>query len=66
MKTSSSNPVQIECNLNQLDRGLFAKLFLVCFKVEKSDGGVSLPELVGRIDGLCREMTRRSKRSVKN
>jgi hypothetical protein len=55
VKTSSSIPYNVECNLNQLDRGLFAKLFLVCFKVEKSAGGVSLPELVGRIDGLLRD-----------
>lgn len=54
VKTSNTIPYNVECNLNQLDRGFFAKLFLVCLKVEKSAGGVSLPEVVGRIDGLLR------------
>lgn len=49
VKTSGSIPYNIECNLNQLDRGLFDKLFLVCFKLQKSDDGVSLPELVTRV-----------------
>ena len=51
VKTSSSIPYKIECNLNQLDRGLFWKLFLVCFKLQKSDEGISLPELVARVSG---------------
>ena len=33
VKTSSRIPYQIECNLNQLDRGLFTKLYLVCFRI---------------------------------
>jgi hypothetical protein len=49
VKTSSRIPYQIECNLNQLDRGLFAKLFLVCFRVGASQTGVSLPEQVARV-----------------
>lgn len=54
VKTSGSIPYNIECNLNQLDRGLFGKLFLVCFKVQKSEDGISLPELVGRVSGLLK------------
>src|SRR5262249_5614146 len=46
VKTSSSIPYKIECNLSQLDRGLFAKLYLACFKVERTDAGVSLPQAV--------------------
>lgn len=52
VKTSDSIPYNVECNLNQLDRGLFGKLFLVCFKVQKSDDGVSLPEVVDRLERL--------------
>jgi hypothetical protein len=49
VKTSNSIPYTIECSLNQLDRGLFADLYLVCFKVEKSQDGVSLPDVVSRL-----------------
>lgn len=49
VKTSSRIPYQIECNLNQLDRGLFAKLFLVCFRIGTAKTGVSLPDQVARV-----------------
>ena len=49
VKTSSRIPYQIECNLNQLDRGLFSKLYLVCFRVGGSKTGTSLPEQVARV-----------------
>lgn len=49
IKTSSRIPYQIECNLNQLDRGLFSKLYLVCFRVSASKTGTSLPQQVARV-----------------
>lgn len=49
VKTSAVIPYRIECNLNQLDRGLFGALYLVCFAVQKSSSGVTLPALVARI-----------------
>lgn len=49
IKTSSRIPYQIECNLNQLDRGLFSKLYLVCFRIGGLQTGTSLPEQVARI-----------------
>jgi hypothetical protein len=51
VKTSSQIPYKITCNLQQLDPGLFSKLFLVCYKVEASRAGVSLPETVHRVAG---------------
>lgn len=49
VKTSNRIPYQIECNLNQLDRGLFAKLYLVCFRIGVAQTGVSLPDQVARV-----------------
>jgi hypothetical protein len=51
VKTSNRIPYQIECNLNQLDRGLFAKLYLVCFRIGVAQTGVSLPDQVARVAG---------------
>ncbi len=51
VKTSSRIPYQIECNLNQLDRGLFERLYLVCFRVGRADSGTSLPDRVKRVAG---------------
>lgn len=51
VKTSSRIPYQIECNLNQLDRGLFAKLYLACFRIGAARTGVSLPDQVARVSG---------------
>jgi hypothetical protein len=49
VKTSNRIPYQIECNLNQLDRGLFSKLYLVCFRIGGAQTGISLPEQVERV-----------------
>ncbi len=49
VKTSSRTPYQIECNLNQLDRGLFERLYLVCFRVRTAESGLSLPDQVMRV-----------------
>lgn len=51
VKTSSRIPYQVECNLNQLDRGLFTKLYLVCFRIGRAQEGNSLPEQVARVTG---------------
>jgi hypothetical protein len=49
VKTSSRVPYQVECNLNQLDRGLFAKLYLVCFQMRRTDSGISLLDQVEHV-----------------
>lgn len=49
IKTSAAIPYQIECNLNQLDRGLFGALYLVCYAIQKSPSGITLPDLVASI-----------------
>ncbi len=55
VKTSNEIPFRINCNIRQLDQGLFRHLYLVCYRLEKSETGGSLPELVGNITELIKE-----------
>lgn len=52
IKTSAAIPYRIECNLNQLDRGLFGVLYLVCYAVQTSPAGVTLPGVVASIRAM--------------
>jgi hypothetical protein len=54
IKTSASIPYEIECNLNQLDRALFAGLFLVCYKVDRADDGLSVTDVAKTLAELLR------------
>lgn len=55
VKTSTLVPPTIECNLNQLDSGIFSQLFLACYLLTRVDeGGLSLPGLVGLIEDALR------------
>ena len=46
VKTSVSLPFEIHCNIRQLDPELFKNLYLVCYRLTRSDQGTSLPRLV--------------------
>lgn len=52
VKTSSEMPFTVHCNLRQLDPGIFSRLYLVCYRVSRSENGLSLPDLVTELEGL--------------
>jgi hypothetical protein len=50
VKTTTRMPPVIECNLQQLDPGLFDVLFLVCALVKRGEDGTTLPALVSAVE----------------
>lgn len=52
VKTSSETPFSIICNIRQLDFTLFKKLYIACYRVNSSENGNTLPELVRQIEKL--------------
>jgi hypothetical protein len=50
VKTSAEMPFTIQCNIRQLDPGIFRRLYLVCYRVSRSDDGVALPQLVSQVE----------------
>ena len=50
VKTSMEMPFSIQCNLRQLDPAIFERLYLVCYRLERSDTGTALPDLVSRVE----------------
>ena len=50
IKTSTAMPATIECNLNQLDPGIFGRLFLVCYHITPASEGSSLPLLAEAVE----------------
>lgn len=56
VKTSTRLPPVIDCNLVQLDPGVFQSLFLVVVLAKPvGEGGASVPALVASIESLLRE-----------
>jgi hypothetical protein len=54
VKTSTEMPMRIHANLRQLDTAIFLKLFLLCYRISKSEAGRTLPELVSEIERQLR------------
>lgn len=54
IKTSTDIPINITCNINQLDPTLFDELYLVCYRLRSSDKGIALPYLVENIKQLLK------------
>lgn len=52
VKTSVDIPFTITCNIRQLDPDLFKQLYIVCYRLTRSENGTTLPELVRRIEEL--------------
>lgn len=52
IKTSAGIPYTINCNIRQLDMDLFKKLYIICYRLTPSEDGITLPELVRRVEQL--------------
>ncbi len=52
IKTSAGVPYAINCNIRQLDTDLFKKLYIICYLLTPSEDGITLPELVRRVEQL--------------
>lgn len=55
IKTSVEIPVSITCNIRQLDSDLFKQLYIVCYRLTPSETGITLPEMVRRVERLLHE-----------
>lgn len=54
VKTCIEVPLQIHCNINQLDPTLFTDMYLACYKLTVSDQGRTLSQLVREVEKLTR------------
>ena len=50
VKTGVDNPLQIHCNIRQLDPTLFTTMYLACYKLSASENGMTLTQLVRNIE----------------
>ncbi len=55
VKTTTRLPAVIECHIEQLDPGLFRRLYLACVLATPSNNGVSLPDLVAQLEDLLKD-----------
>jgi hypothetical protein len=54
VKSSTAMPFRIECNLNQLDPGIFRRLLLICYLFTADPAGETLPMSVAAIEDALR------------